>query len=221
MLLLSWKDFSMTLRLSGSANGWLLGLLVTPRLRRYRLSGGCPIGLRVGIHSDSLSRPTRHLPPSTVHLLSRCNSSNNPRDSRFCLITGRGTSLGLVSSVARKATMLESVCRTSLRSLLSPQLTLIWSSRQLSRRRCQLAALGKLISLRLRKSCRINRWWLVCLPLIPIQLMCYLILVHHIHSWAWSLHRGIIYLLWLFLLPRESILWVRSCALTLRQTLWD
>jgi len=46
----------MTLRQNGSASGWLLGLLVTPMLRKYRLSGGCPISLRVGIRFDSLSR---------------------------------------------------------------------------------------------------------------------------------------------------------------------
>ena len=74
-----------------------------PSLRRYMLSGGCPISLRVGSHSISLSRPTRHLSLSTVHLLSRCNNS------RFHLIRDRGTSLVLVSSVARKATMLESI----------------------------------------------------------------------------------------------------------------
>ena len=115
----------MTLRQNGSASGWLLGLLVTPRLRRYRLSGGCPISLQVGIRFDSLSRPIRHLPPSTVHLLSRCNSNHSsPKDSRSHLVRGRGTSLVLVSSVARRATMPKSVCKTSLPSLLSPQLTL-------------------------------------------------------------------------------------------------
>ena len=85
MLLLPWKDFSTTLRLSGSASGWLLGLLVTPRHRKYRLSGGCPINLWAGIHFDSLSRLFRHLPLSIVHLLSRYNISS-PRDSRSHLI---------------------------------------------------------------------------------------------------------------------------------------
>ena len=93
-----------------------------PRHRKYRLSGGCPISLWVGIHFDSLSRPFKHLPLSIVHLLSRCNISG-PRDSRSHLIKDRGTSLVLVLSVARKATMLGSVCRTSLHSLLNPQLT--------------------------------------------------------------------------------------------------
>ena len=116
----------MTLRQSGSTSGWLLGLLVTPMLRRYRLSGGCPISLRVCICSVSLSRPTRHLPPSTVHLLSRCSSNNNSlRDSRSHLVRDRGTSLVLVSSVARRATMLESAHRTSLRSLPSLQPTFV------------------------------------------------------------------------------------------------
>ena len=92
------------------------------RLRRYRLSGGCPISLRVGICFNSLSRPIRHLPPSIMHLLHRCNISS-PRDSRSHLINNRGTSLVLVSSVARKATMPGSVRKTSPPSLLSPQLT--------------------------------------------------------------------------------------------------
>ena len=87
-----------------------------PRLRRYRLSGRCPISLWVGSCSVSLSRPTRHLPLSTMHLLCRCN--NSLRDSRFRLTRGRGTSLVLVSSVARKATMLGSVYRTGLHSML-------------------------------------------------------------------------------------------------------
>ena len=112
----------MTRRQNGSASGWLLGLLVTPRRRRYRLSGGCPISVRVGIRFDSLSRPIRHLPPSTMHLLSRCNISS-PRDSRSHLVKDRGTSMVLVSSVARKATMPGNVRKTSLPSLLSPQLT--------------------------------------------------------------------------------------------------
>ena len=112
----------MTLRQNGSASGWLLGLLVTPRRRRYRLSGGCPINLPVGICFDSLNRLFRHLPLSIVHLLSRCNISS-PRDSRSHLVKDRGTSLVLVSSVARKATMPRSARETSLPSLLSPQLT--------------------------------------------------------------------------------------------------
>ena len=112
----------MTLRQSGSISGWLLGLLVTPKLKRYRLLGGCPISLRVGIRFDSRSIPIRHLPPSTVHLLSRCNN-NSPRGSRSHLIKDRGTSLVLISSVARKATMAESVCKTNLHNQLNPQLT--------------------------------------------------------------------------------------------------
>jgi hypothetical protein len=88
------RDCSVTLRQNGSASRW-------------------PISLWVGIHFNSLSRPIRHLPPSTVHLLSKCNNSS-PRDSRSHLIKDRGTSLLLVSSVARKATM-----PTSLHSLLS------------------------------------------------------------------------------------------------------
>ena len=122
MLLLPWRDYSVTLRLSGSASGWLLGLPVTPRFRRYRLLGGCLISLQVGSRPTSLSRPTRHLPFSTMHLLNRCNNSS-PKDSRFRLIRGRGIGLVLVLSVARKATMFGTVCRTSLHSLLSPQLT--------------------------------------------------------------------------------------------------
>ena len=108
----------MTLRQNGSASGWLLGLLVTPMLRKYRLLGGCPISLRVGIRFNNLNRPFRLLPLSTVHLISRCNISS-PRDSRSHLIKGRGTSLVLVSSVVRKATMLGSVRKTNQPSLLS------------------------------------------------------------------------------------------------------
>ena len=103
----------MTRRQNGSASGWLLGLLVNPMPRKYRLSGECPISLRVGIRFDSLSRLFRHLPLSIMHLLSRCNISN-PRDSRSHLIQDMGTSLVLVSSVARKASMPGSVHKTSL-----------------------------------------------------------------------------------------------------------
>ena len=103
----------MTLRNNGSASRWLLGLLVTPRRRRYRLSGGYPTSPQVSIRFDSLSRPFRHLPLSIMHLLSRCNISN-PRDSRSHLIQDMGTSLVLVSSVARKASMPGSVHKTSL-----------------------------------------------------------------------------------------------------------
>ena len=112
----------MTLRQNGSASWWLLGLLVTPMLRKYRLLGGCPISLWVGIRFDSLSRPFRLLPLSIVHLLSRCNISSL-RDSRSHLVKDWGTSLALVSNVARKATMPESVHKTSRPSLLSLQLT--------------------------------------------------------------------------------------------------
>ena len=89
-----------------------------PMPRKYRLSGGCPISLRVGIHFDSLNRPFRHLPLSIVHLLSRCNISS-PRDSRSHHIKDWGTSLVLVSNVARKATMPGSVRKTSWPSLPS------------------------------------------------------------------------------------------------------
>ena len=112
----------MTRGQNGSASRWLLGLLVTPMPKRYRLSGGCPISLRAGIRFDSLSRPFRYLPLSIMHLLSRCHISS-PKDSRSHLIWDRGTSLVLVSSVARKATMPESVRKTSLPNLLNPQLT--------------------------------------------------------------------------------------------------
>ena len=61
---------------------------------------------------------TYQAPPlSIVHHFYRCN--NSLRDNRFCLVRGRGTSLVLVSSVAKKATMLGCVHRTSLRSLPS------------------------------------------------------------------------------------------------------
>ena len=58
--------------------------------------------LRVDSCLVRLNRLTRHLPPSTMHLLSRCSGL---RDSRFCLIRDRRTSWVLVSSVARKATI--------------------------------------------------------------------------------------------------------------------
>ena len=121
-LLLPWRGCSVTLRQNGSKSGWLLGLLVSPRHRRYRLLGGCPISLRVGICFDSLSRPFRHLPLSIMHLLSKCNI-NSLRDSRSHLVKERRIGLVLVRSVATKATMPGSVHKTSLPSLLSPQLT--------------------------------------------------------------------------------------------------
>ena len=89
MLPLLWRDFNVTRRMSGSVRGWSLGLLVTDSHRRYRLWEGCPITLRVDSHLIRLSRLTRHLPLSTVHLLSRCNSL---KDIRFCLVRDRGTS---------------------------------------------------------------------------------------------------------------------------------
>ena len=81
-----------------------------------------PITLSVDSRLARLSGLTRHLPLSTVHLLSRCSSL---RDSRFRIARDRGISLALVSSVARKATMIMSAPRTSHPSLLSLQLTLI------------------------------------------------------------------------------------------------
>ena len=112
----------MTLRQNGSASGWLLGLLVTPMRRKYRLSGRCPINLQASIRFDILSRLFRLLPLSIVHLPSRCNLSSL-RDSRSHLVKVWGTSLVLASSVAKKATMPESVRNTSQPSLLSHQLT--------------------------------------------------------------------------------------------------
>ena len=39
------------------------------------------------------------------------------------------------------------------------------------------------------------------------------------HSFmSMGLHKGTVYLLWLYLLPIESVLWVHSCALILRWT---
>ena len=114
--------------------------LVTHRLRRCRLSGGCPITLWVDNRLARLSRLTKHLPLSTVHLLSRCSSL---RDSMFHLIRDWGTSRVLVSSVVRRATMLGSVHRTSLRSLPSLQPTPVWSRGRLSRRRCPVSYSGQ------------------------------------------------------------------------------
>ena len=102
----------MTHRQNGSASRWLLGLLVTPMRRKYRLSGRCPINLQASIRFDILSRLFRLLPRSIVHLLSRCNLSSL-RDSRSHLIWDRETSLVLASNVARMATMPESVPKTS------------------------------------------------------------------------------------------------------------
>ena len=108
----------MTRRQNGSASKCILDLLVTPTPKKYRLSGGCPINLQTGIRFDSLSKLFRLLPLSIVHLPSRCNISSL-RDSRSHLVKDWGTSLVLVSSVAKKATVLESVRKTSQPSLLS------------------------------------------------------------------------------------------------------
>jgi hypothetical protein len=121
MLWLLWRDFSVTLKLSGSARGWSLVLLVTRELKRCRLSGGCPTTPQVDSYPGSLSRLTRHHLLSTVHLLSRCSSL---WDSRFYPVRGRRSSLMLVLGVARRATMLRSAPGTGLLSLLSRQPTL-------------------------------------------------------------------------------------------------
>ena len=154
MLPLLWRGFSGISRQNGSTSKWLRGILATPILRKYRLSGGCPINLQAGIHFDNLSRLFRPLPLSIVHLLSRCNSSL--RDSRLWLARGRGTNLVLVSNVARRATMLGSAHRPSLHSLLILQLTLVWLSGQLLRRKYPSAVRGRSTSLRLTRSCRMN-----------------------------------------------------------------
>jgi hypothetical protein len=73
----------MTLRLSGSASGGSLGLLVTSRRRRCRSLRGCPTILLVDSYLDSLSRFIRLRRLSNVHLPSRCNSH---RDSSFHLV---------------------------------------------------------------------------------------------------------------------------------------
>jgi hypothetical protein len=133
MLPLLWRDFSVTLRLSGSTSGGSLDLLVTRRLRRCRLSRGCPTTPLVDSCLGSLSRHVRHRPPSTEHLLNKCSSL---RDSWFHLVRGKWSSLMLVSGVARRATMLGSVPRISLLSLLSHQPTLTWSRGLSLGRRC-------------------------------------------------------------------------------------
>jgi hypothetical protein len=111
----------VTLRLSGSASGGSLDLLVTHRLRRCRLSRGCPTTPQVDSRLGSLSRHARHRLPSTEHLLSRRCSLRN---SRFHLVRGKWSILMLALGVARRATMLESVPRIGLLSLLSHQPTL-------------------------------------------------------------------------------------------------
>jgi hypothetical protein len=215
MLLSPWRDFSMTLRLSGSASGGSLDLLVTHRLRRCRLLGGCPTTPQVDSHPSNLGKLTKHHLLSTVHLLSRCSSL---RDSRFHLARDKWSRWTLALGVARKATILGSALRIGLHSLLSLQPTLVWSRGLLSGRRYQWAALDKSITPRLRRFYKMSLWWSKCLLLITIQHMCCLILVHHIHSWAWDLHKGTIYILWLFLLPIELALQMRSCALILGWT---
>ena len=105
----------MTHRQNGSASGWLLDLLVTPMPRKQRLSGGCPINRQASIRFDSLSRLFRLLSLSIMPPLSKCNIGS-PMDSRSHLVKDWGTSLVLVSSVARKATMPGSVRKTSLLS---------------------------------------------------------------------------------------------------------
>jgi hypothetical protein len=62
------------IRLSRSASGGSLDLLVTHRLRRCMLSRGCPTTPQVDGRLGSLSRLARHCLISTVHLLSRCNN---------------------------------------------------------------------------------------------------------------------------------------------------
>jgi hypothetical protein len=82
-----------------------------------RMSYHSPGGSRLG----SLSRLARHYRLSTVHLLSRCSSH---RDNNFHLARGSWSSLLLVSSVARKVTLLGSISRTGLLSLPSRSPTL-------------------------------------------------------------------------------------------------
>jgi hypothetical protein len=65
--------------------GGSLDLLVTPRLRRCWLSGGCPTTPLVDSRPGSLSELARHHLLSTMHLLSRCSSLRDtqvlpPRD---------------------------------------------------------------------------------------------------------------------------------------------
>ena len=83
-----------------------------PTLRRFRLFGGGPINHLAGLRSGRLNRHRRLPPLSTVHLRSRC-SHNNLRDSRSHLVKGLGTGRGLVSNVAKMATMPGPVPRTS------------------------------------------------------------------------------------------------------------
>jgi hypothetical protein len=215
MLPLLWRDCSVTLKLSGSASGGFLGLLVTHRLRRCRLSRGCPTIPQVDSHLDSLSRLIKHRWLSIVHLLSRCSSH---RDNSFHLVRGRWSSLLLVWSVARRATLLGSVPKTVQLNLPSRSPTLAWSRGRLLRRKCQWVARGRLTTLWLRRSFKVSWWWLVCLPLSPHQHLCYLILEHRIHSWGWGLQKSIIYLLLLSLWPIESALRVRRCLLTPKRT---
>jgi hypothetical protein len=113
---LLWRVCSGTLRLSGSTSREFLGLLVTSRHKRCRLSRGCPTIPLVDSRLGSLNRLVRRSRLSTVHLPNRCSGH---RDSSFHLVRGRWSSLLAVSSVARRATLLRSVPRTGLFSLPS------------------------------------------------------------------------------------------------------
>ena len=83
-----------------------------PTHRRFRLFGGGPINHPAGLRSCSLSRHRRLPPLSTVHLRNRCSRSNL-RDSRSHLVRGLGIGRGLVSNVAKMATMPGPVPKTS------------------------------------------------------------------------------------------------------------
>jgi hypothetical protein len=92
---LLWRDCSVTLKLSGSASGEILGILVTSRRRRCRLSRGCPTIPLVDSRLGSLNRLVRRSWLSTVHLPSRCSGH---RDNSFHLVRGRWSSLLAISS---------------------------------------------------------------------------------------------------------------------------
>ena len=172
------RVFSGHLRWIGRGSGWQLDPLATLTHRRYKLLGGGPINHPVGHCSGHPSR--RHRLPllSTRHLRSRCSPSRL-RDSRSHLVRDSGTSLVLVSSVARMATMPGSVLSSRQLSHLSRLQILGLLIRLSSRERCPVD-LVRCTSRMLSRLCSRRQLWLVCLPSNLIQLWCCLILVHRI-----------------------------------------
>ena len=146
------KVSSGHLKLIGRGSKGTQGLLATPTLRRFRLSGGGPINHPAGLRSGRL----RRLPPlSTMHLRSRC-SHNSLRDNRSHLVRGLGTGQELALNAAKMATMPGPVPRTSQLSQLNrPQIPGLLRGPSL-RRKCP-ASLAKCTSQMLCRFCSRSR----------------------------------------------------------------